>query len=965
MSFTVGQRWISSSESQLGLGIITALEGRTVYVNFPAAEEERIYAADNAPLSRIMFKEGERVTTSQHQKIQITAVNEHRNLLLYSGIDESTGIEVHITEASLDCFIQLNTPQQRLFNGLIDKMDTYKLRIATLEHYSRLQQSKVRGLLGSRTSHLPHQVYIANEVAQRYAPRVLLADEVGLGKTIEAGMILHYQLHTGRAQKVLVVVPDSLIHQWLIEMRRRFNLYFSIIDDNRYTHQEANFEGFEIEESSNSNPFETESLVLCSLGFLLNNKIAQTHSLEVNWDLLIVDEAHHLQWSEEGSSVEYDYIEHLSTRSRGLLLLTATPEQVGIESHFARLRLLDPARFYSLAAFKNEEGQYEHINILVQKLLAETTRSTTNEPDVGDNNRSDEVQLDISLMEELKQYLGESISHNMNDNIKSLLDRHGTGRVLFRNTRASIQGFPERILFSYPLPCPLIYTSLQTINYINTLYPEKSLLENDFWLKHDPRVQWLESLIHEQYPNKILIICANTSTAISLEKHLKLTKGHRSSAFHEHLSLIERDRAAAYFAEIEQGAQVLVCSEIGSEGRNFQFAHHLVLFDLPTNPDLLEQRIGRLDRIGQKHAIKIHVPYIKDTSQEILFRWYHEGINLFTQSCAAAFSIYQKFEEQLHHMLKFPKESMDDGFSLLLTETSAYTKEITHKLQEGRDKLLELNSCNQSVAEELIIEIEAEENILQLETYMQKVFQEYGIDHEYHSEHTEVLRPTDHMKTSHFPGLREDGVTVTYSRSKGLLREDIEFLSWEHPMVNESIEMILNSELGNTSIATISIKNLPVGTLFLELFYTVNCAAPQYLQLDRFVPFTPIRILMDVNGKNLVKILDFNQLNQLCKPLKSHLALPLIKQLYSLIELILAKSNTLAELQMKEFLIRANDEMHEQLSRELHRLETLKKINSSIRSEEISFLVDKIKEGEHYINNSTLKLQALRVVVNK
>ncbi len=952
MSFTIGQRWISNAETQLGLGIITALEGRAVHINFPAAEEERIYAVDNAPLSRIIYKEGEKITTNEQQTLQITAVNQHRNLLLYSGIDETTGQEVHITEASLHCFIQLNTPQERLFNGLIDKMDAYKLRIATLEHFSRLQQSKVRGLLGSRTSHLPHQVYIASEVAQRYAPRVLLADEVGLGKTIEAGMILHYQLHTGRAQRVLIIVPDTLIHQWLIEMRRRFNLYFSIIDENRYTAHMEDDDSLEIHESSNPNPFETETLVLCSLDFLLTNKNAQAHSLEEKWDLLVVDEAHHLRWSEETSSVEYDYIEQLSTQSNGLLLLTATPEQVGIESHFARLRLLDPARFYSLAAFKKEESLYQNINALVQKLMNDEA-----------NNNTDE--LDTNLLQELKQYLGETISPHMNENIKSLLDRHGTGRVLFRNTRASIQGFPKRKLHSYPLPCPLIYTSLQALNCINTLYPEQSLQENDFWLKNDPRVPWLEALIEEQYPEKILIICAKTQTAITLERHLKVTKGLRSAAFHEHLSLIERDRAAAYFAETEQGAQILVCSEIGSEGRNFQFAHHLVLFDLPTNPDLLEQRIGRLDRIGQKHAIAIHVPYLKETSQEILFRWYHEGINLFEHSCAAGFAIYQHFEAQLEHMLKSPKACIDESFTQLIEETSAYTKQINQKLHEGRDKLLELNSCNPLVAEELIIEIEAEENILQLESYMAKVFQEYGVEHEYHSEHTEVLRPTEHMKTSHFPGLKEDGVTVTYSRAKGLIREDIEFLSWEHPMVHESIEMILNSDLGNSSIATMSIKNIPVGTLFLEIFYTINCAAPKYLQLDRFVPVTPIRLLMDINGKDFVKILNFKQLNQLCQPVKYHLAAPLIKELRPSIEAILAKSNPLAEQQMNEFLIRANDEMHEQIGRELHRLQTLKEVNSSIRFEEVNFLAEQIKESEHYINHATLKLQALRVILNK
>ena len=106
------------------------------------------------------------------------------------------------------------------------------------------------------------------------------------------------------------------------------------------------------------------------------------------------------------------------------------------------------------------------------------------------------------------------------------------------------------------------------------------------------------------------------------KSYLQLKVGIRCAAFYEGLSIIERDRAAAYFADTEGGAQVLVCSEIGSEGRNFQFAHHLVLFDLPLNPDLLEQRIGRLDRIGQTEIINIHVPYLEQSAQAVLFNWF-------------------------------------------------------------------------------------------------------------------------------------------------------------------------------------------------------------------------------------------------------------------------------------------------------------------------------------------------------
>lgn len=107
---------------------------------------------------------------------------------------------------------------------------------------------------------------------------------------------------------------------------------------------------------------------------------------------------------------------------------------------------------------------------------------------------------------------------------------------------------------------------------------------------------------------KILVICKQADTAIQLEQVLREKEAIRSAVFHEKMSIVERDKASAYFAQQEDGAQVLISSSIGSEGRNFQFARRLVLFNLPDNPDLLEQSIGRLDRIGQKHDIEIYVP---------------------------------------------------------------------------------------------------------------------------------------------------------------------------------------------------------------------------------------------------------------------------------------------------------------------------------------------------------------------
>lgn len=952
MTFVIGQRWISNAESQLGLGIITGINGRHIRISFPAAAEERIYAADNAPLSRIIYREGDTIATLDQQTFKVTKVEDDQGIIVYRGTDEA-GQELTIEELDLDCFIKLTTPQQRLFSGQFDKLNSFKLRIDTLNHLSRLQQSNAKGLLGSRTSHLAHQVYIAHEVAQRFAPRVLLADEVGLGKTIEAGMILHYQLQSGRASRVLIVVPDTLVYQWLVEMMRRFNLTFSILDENRYNKRLDEDTDIEddfgvITNTIGENLFETEQLVLCSLDFLMKNEEARHHALNTTWDLLVIDEAHRLHWSEETQSPEYTCVENLAARSKGLLLLTATPEQAGLQSHFARLRLLDPARFHDFNAFKKEEANYQTLNKLVQRLITHQALNRTE-------------TLTEELAAEIEKYLGKNAPSSIHEIINQLIDRHGTGRVLFRNTRAAIHGFPERKLHHYPLAPASIYNTAKEAEF--NLYPEITVDKTE-WLKHDPRVPWLIDKIKTLRPEKVLVICAKAQTAIALENFLKLNAGIRSAAFHEGLSIIERDRAAAYFSDEENGAQTLICSEIGSEGRNFQFAHHLVLFDLPLNPDWLEQRIGRLDRIGQLHQVEIHVPYLRDSAQETLFRWYHEGINSFEKSCSAGFSIFEAFSTRLLSLL-IESPLNPETLSTLIADTQAYTEQIERSLHEGRDRLLELNSCKRPVAEELINAIELEENCLAIENYMASVFQEYGVEHEYHSESCEILRPTDHMKITHFPGLKEDGVTVTYSRSKALIREDMEFLSWEHPMVSEAMEMILGTELGNATLGTISVKGLMPGTLLLETFHTIHCVAPKQLQLERFLPLTPIRILVDVTGKNLSKILNYEQLNKMCEPLKLHTAQTIVKEVRDDIAKMIEYGNKMAEEQAPELIAKARSAMQASIQQEIHRLEALQNINPSIRQEEISFFKQQVKDSEAYLHHASLKPQALRVVISK
>src|SRR5688572_26797944 len=117
--------------------------------------------------------------------------------------------------------------------GQTDPGEVFDLRFRALRAQAQFRQSEVRGFLGGRLELIPHQFYILHEVAARQIPRVLLADEVGLGKTIEACLIVQRLLAVGKARRVLILVPESLVHQWFVELLRRFNLWFSIYDEER------------------------------------------------------------------------------------------------------------------------------------------------------------------------------------------------------------------------------------------------------------------------------------------------------------------------------------------------------------------------------------------------------------------------------------------------------------------------------------------------------------------------------------------------------------------------------------------------------------------------------------------------------------------------------------------------------------------------------------------------------------
>ncbi len=914
----IGQRWISESDVELGLGLVVDVDERTATLLFPAVEDSRVYSLRNLSIARIRFAPGDRLESIDGRAIVVDEVTEFKGVLTYHG-HETDGRKTSLVETRLIHQIHLARPEIRMLAGQIDELGWYDLRFDALQHQQKWLGHPCRGLIGPRIDLLPHQLYVAHEAGRRHAPRVLLADEVGLGKTIEAGLIIHRQLQDERISRVLIVVPQALQIQWMVELLRRFQLRFSLMDKDRLEAEE---------QSSGGNPFEQELLMLLSLELLVESIPVQNWLLEASIDMLVVDEAHHLYWNDEQPSPAYQQIEQLARKIPSVLLLSATPEQLEPMGHFARLRLLDPDCFASadqiklrhqalatvadLAVFLNDPEQ--HIDAEHQRLLAQFLPEYT---DLEHTPANRQLWLD------------------------ALLDRHGTGRVLFRNTRKTVQGFKVRHLHQHK------FESTPTEHF-----------------PHD-RLIALLALLQTLRHDKVLLITQHVADAEIMERFLRVQKGFRTSLFHEGMSLIERDRAAAYFAESDQGAQIMICSEIGGEGRNFQFCHHLIMLDLPDDPNLLEQRIGRLDRIGQHEDIQIHV-FINDTEHGAFEEenrrvdWFHRGLNAFEQICQSASQLVQLLGAERASCLHAPQEQWE----AFIQRTHQQRQALDALMHEGRDRLLELTSCRNHVAGQLRESLQTMDEDSSLRHFLEQFFDRFGLDLEEHGdEDVWLLRPAEHRMIQPLPGFDEEGMTLTWSRKKALIREDIHFLSWEHPLVRSCIDMLVTTELGNSSLAWIVNPALPAGTILLEMLFLPDIQLPASLKalMDNSAGF--IRILLDGDGRTLSDRVNHATLRRQLRGMERSKARQLIHQNHLRIQERVAQASQLAARKWQEQRASMLASLENHCAFEKNRLRSLQMINPSVREDEITHFDTSLEQARYALQHVEPSLHAIRMMV--
>lgn len=940
MNFAIGQRWLSSQQPELGLGIVADVQLRQITMFFPITQEDKLYSVEGSPLIRLLLEKGDTGLDVNEREFCVVDKLDTNGLIQYL-VDYQDGSEqLVLAETQLSHHTQINQPEDRLFTLQLDKYNWFDARLHAFNSRFEHQQSPLLGLAGARVNLIEHQIHIANQVGNRFAPRVLLADEVGLGKTIEAAMIMQKQRLSGRASRMLIIVPESLIHQWLVEMHRRVNMQCAVFDAPRVN---ALLE-------DGMNPFDAEQIVLISIDTLVAHPTINDWAVQSSWDLIVVDEAHHLQWSQTAVSTEYEIVEQLTQTTPGVLLLTATPDQLGHESHFARLRLLDPARFADFATYETEQTHYSELATLTDALLAEAQSLAL----VGDITEQ-AVVISQPLQEQILTIYPDmdsaefaTMSHQAI--INDLIDRHGTGRMFFRNTRHSIQGLNERVLHPVPFAFPEEWDDVDCPTEQLCFRHELPALVIS-WLEEDPRVQWLLDYL-DNTDSKTLLICRSQVTVLQLAEFIKQQTGRHLPVFHEKMSIIERDRAAHYFADPDSNTPLLLCSEIGSEGRNFQFAQHLILFDLPLHPDLLEQRIGRLDRIGQSQIVNIHVPYFTGSAHERLFNIYHQGLNSFNETCAIGAKVFATLADDIHTYISAVEEPTG-----VIAKITDLAKQYNIERQQGRDKLLELSASGQGSIEPLIAALHAPEQVESVEQFMQLICDALGIAYIVNDAHSFILQPTDQLSHT-IASLPEDGLTITYRRDIATAREELSFISWDHPFVHDAMDIITSEVNGKASLGFMNNSALPAGAFFVECLYILQANSDNTSGNNPYLTQTPVLIQIDSQGNSMKNV------SVTMTKVDRKMGQKLVPALAKPIKLVLEKADEMASKRVKPVKKAARDFVNRQLGDEITRLQQLQKVNPSISDVEIDHMQATLDQALQRIKEATLYLDAVRVVIN-
>ena len=617
-------------------------------------------------------------------------------------------------------------PLNDLLQGKIGRAEQYALRLQALYLKHAYRYDPCAGLSNARIEPALHQVYVANRVVSKNPrPRMILADEVGLGKTIEAGLVIKELRARGLIERVLVITPASLTIQWQQELRSKFNENFEVIDG----------AGVKFLSRDGSNPWNKRDNVICSLEFARSQKNTKSIT-EADWDIVVFDEAHRLRRRRIGNRTHTTQTYKLADKLKdhfGLLLLTATPMQLHPFELYSLIELVEPG-LYSYDEYESRSKEIPKLNKLMKRLLTWEQLTRENKNDAND-------QL---LDHDLETSEGRSQAESQ------LLNSHPLADVLIRNRKTEVGGFTKRRARIYMVDQTeeeaRLYADItdyivrgynrasqekqRAVGFVMVTYQKllasssyalyegfkrriarleagiedledrdnssnmdkvldseqdlemaredenpSDLLEQYYWgsefnalesnitneeitelkqlcqrlenIRDSKALELLRSLQNISSDHKVLIFTQYRDTQEFLRQTLE-TNGYDVVIFNGGMSLDNKEMAVQIF---RTKSQILITTEAGGEGRNFQFSSTMFNYDLPWNPMKIEQRIGRLDRIGQDFDVHIYNFACRGTIEESIIDVLDKRIGLFEQSVGSLEPILGELEKTIEKLV--------------------------------------------------------------------------------------------------------------------------------------------------------------------------------------------------------------------------------------------------------------------------------------------------------------------------
>lgn len=836
-----GQLVWSPADPSLGVGLVTGVAGTAVRVRFFRLQEERAYTTrgNEAVILRYAIAHGERVHERKGGEVRVSALaDEDAEGLRSYDLDDGR----RVPESDLVPDIRDIGAKQRLATFHLVHPELVRARLRGLRLARVGQRPGFAAILGSRVEWLPHQIDVAARAIDSDPVRLLLADEVGLGKTVEAALIYAGLRHEDRVRRVLVLTPDALCIQWLGELYRKAHELLVLLDERRIEDARIDFPDL--------NPFEAHQKVVASIDAIASDQTLASHAAAAQWDLVIVDEAHHLRWRHEsGGNDRYRLVEALAGRSRHLLLLTATPMALDPTEYHALLRLLDQARFDDPSTFEAVASRVARIRDVGGQLAAavEGSKPITKRLDQAASRVLADDPSDAKRWERLKGLKPSSKTRaELAEQVLSALrERHGLADHVVRNRRGPVGGLPERrpetFMLEPPEPQELLIEvgegvvldlmgsfeasrerNLMLGQFLRALWAAPRALtdilmpvspalvkelaplildvvdaprDSDGLPTGDARLRWLVQRLAGLEPGEKLLVFAESAVAVRrLKEALDGTVGGDMAVFHRELAPRDQDRQVAWFRD-PAGPSLMLSTESGGEGRNFQFCHQVVLYDLPWRPATTEQRIGRVDRVGQREDVRVLVPCFKGGYEAAILKIMQDSIGVLDCTVGGIDHSLEYVSDRLAELIV--TRSGSDDWKKLYLETSKLVQDSRKRIKDEADPILDhasfaperVKGLMQSVPADL--EARTEAFVHGFADASRLAFRSRGAH----------IYAVEGAPSAAGGADKEAGFVATFSRTHALDHEDVEFLSIGHPLVNHALDWAKESSDASAALA--------------------------------------------------------------------------------------------------------------------------------------------------------------------